>query len=106
MTKPFWKLLVATGLFLMACQKTNNLLYIRITKQKKGYGYQILKDKNKLIDQPFIPAIQGEIAFKDSLQARRTAELVLKKIEKSSIPRISVNELDSMNIDCDIPKLP
>lgn len=101
MTRPFWKVLLAVGLLSLSCQK-NNELDIRITKEKTGYGYQINKNKKTLISQPYIPAIAGEQVFKDSLQARRTADLVVKKIGKSSFPRISVDELDSMKIEYEI----
>lgn len=103
MTRPFWKLLLVLGL--ISCQKKSTELDIKITKQKTGYGYQIIKNKKTFIDQPYIPAIAGDQAFKDSLQARRTADLVIRKIGNSSFPRISVNELDSMKIEYEIQKL-
>ncbi|MCD9853874.1 DUF4907 domain-containing protein [Epilithonimonas sp. JDS] len=105
MTRPFWNLLLVLGLVLISCQKKRNELDIKITNQKTGYGYQIIKNKKTLISQPYIPAIPGEQVFKDSLQARRTADLVIKKIGKSSFPRISVDELDSMKIEYEIQKL-
>ena len=89
---------------MVACQKKSDQPEIIITKQKAGYGYQVIKDKKVFIDQPYIPAIPGEQTFKDSLQAIKTADLVLKKIKSSSIPRISVNELDSMKIEYEIQK--
>ncbi len=104
MTRPLWKLLLVVGLISISCQKSNEL-EIKITKEKTGYGYQIIKDKKTFISQPYIPAIAGEQVFKDSLQARRTADLVVQKIGKSSFPRISVDELDSMKIEYEIQKL-
>lgn len=89
---------------IISCQKKKQELEIRITKQKTGYGYQIIKNKKTFINQPYIPAIFGEQVFKDSLQARRTADLVVRKIGNSSFPRISVNELDSMKIEYEIQK--
>jgi len=104
MIKTLSKLILLSGLILMSCEKKGNQLDIKITKQKTGYGYQIIKRGKSLIDQPFIPAIQGEQPFKDSMQARKTAELVIHKIGSSSFPRISVNELDSMKIDYKVQK--
>ncbi|MFC0342741.1 MULTISPECIES: DUF4907 domain-containing protein [Epilithonimonas] len=104
MTRPFWKLLFLIGLISISCQKKDNNLDIKITKQTTGFGYQIIKNKKTFINQPYIPAIPGEQTFKDSLQARKTAELVIKKIGNSSFPRISVNELDSMKIEYEIQK--
>lgn len=105
MTRPFWKLLLVVGLISISCQKKSNELEIKITKEKTGYGYEIIKDKKTFISQPYIPAIPGDQAFKDSLQARRTADLVVQKIGKSSFPRISVDELDSMKIEYEILRL-
>lgn len=105
MTRPFWKLLLILGLISISCQKKSTELDIKITKQKTGYGYQIIKNKKPFIDQPYIPAIAGDQAFKDSLQAGRTADLVIRKIGNSSFPRISVDELDSMKIEYEIQKL-
>ncbi|MDP9956861.1 hypothetical protein J2X97_002520 [Epilithonimonas hungarica] len=104
MIKTFWKLFLSVGLLLMSCKKKNNELDVKITQQENGFGYQIIKNKKAFIDQPFIPAVQGEQPFKDSLQARRTANLVIEKIGKVSFPRISVHELDSMKIEYEIPK--
>jgi len=104
MTRLFWKLFLVVGLISVSCQKKSNRLEIRITKEKTGYGYQIIKDKKTFITQPYIPAIPGEQVFKDSAQARRTAGLVVRKIGNSSFPRISVDELDSMKIEYGIQK--
>lgn len=106
MIKPFSKWLLLSGLLVIACQKKSDQLQldIRITKQKTGYGYQIVKGKKTLINQPFIPAVQGEQSFQDSMQAHKTAALVIHKIGNSSFPRISLDELDSMKIAYEIQK--
>ncbi len=104
MTRSLWKSMLFSGICLIACQKKNNPIDIKITQQKAGYGYQIIKNKKTFIDQPYIPAIPGEQVFKDSLQAKKTASLVAQKIKNSSIPRISVDELDSMKIEYEIQK--
>ncbi|WP_034671600.1 DUF4907 domain-containing protein [Epilithonimonas caeni] len=104
MIKTFWRSFLSVGILLISCEKKNNELDVKITQQENGFGYQIIKNKKVFIDQPFIPAVQGEQSFQDSLQARRTADLVIEKIGKTSFPRISVHELDSMKIEYEIPK--
>ncbi len=100
MTRNYWKLLFCSILFLNSCQKKNNSNFdIKITRQDSGYGYQIIKNRKVVINQPYIPAIQGEQPFKDSIQARKTADLAVKKMGKLSLPRISAQELDSMKIE-------
>lgn len=64
-----------------------------------GWGYQILKNGKAIINQPFIPAIEGRIPFADSGQASRTAQLVIRKLQNNMIPpAISKQELDSMGV--------
>ncbi|WP_292010130.1 DUF4907 domain-containing protein [Chryseobacterium sp.] len=99
MIKNYWKLFFFPVLFLISCGQKNNNLDIKITKQDSGYGYQIIKNRKIVINQPYIPAINGEIPFKSSEEAQKTAELVVSKIGKYSLPRVSVHELDSMKIE-------
>ncbi|WP_051289399.1 DUF4907 domain-containing protein [Chryseobacterium daeguense] len=99
MIKNFLRLFFLLGIFLTSCEKKNNSLEIKITKQNSGYGYQILKKQKIIINQPFVPAIQGNKSFKTKTDARKTADLVVSKIDKYSLPKISIHELDSMKIE-------
>lgn len=98
MIKTGWKLFFLSGIFVISCGRKNSNFDIKITEQNSGYGYQIIKNRKVVINQPYIPAIKGEKSFKNSEQAQKTAELAMKKMEKFSLPRISVDELDSMKI--------
>lgn len=98
-TKNAVKFLFCTGILLISCKKNDSKYEIKITEQKSGFGYQVLKKHKILINQPFIPAIQGEKTFKNKEDAQQTANLVVSKIEKYSLPKISVHELDSMKIE-------
>lgn len=101
----FWLVLYLSALCIVSCSKKNHTEpKSRIIKTGSGFGYQILKKEKVFIDQPFIPAVIGEQQFKDSLQALKTANLVIKKITKKSFPRISIDELDSMKIEYEIQK--
>jgi len=83
---------------LTGCEKKTKDMEVRITAQHPGYGYQIINNNKIIINQPFIPAIQGEKTFTNEADAQKTAQLVLSKIHHYSLPGISVHELDSMNI--------
>lgn len=98
MTKNVLQLLMFSGILLIGCKKNDRKYEIKITRQSLGFGYQVLKKNKILINQPFIPAIQGEKPFKNETDARKTADLAVSKIYKYSFPRISVHELDSMKI--------
>lgn len=94
-------LLVLLGFLFTACHQKKQTV-IKVTQQTTGFGYQIIRQEKVLINQPFIPAVQGQQTFKDSLQALRTAQLVVKKIERNVFPQVSLHELDSMKIDYEI----
>ncbi len=98
MIKTMIRLLLCCGILLISCGKKSTGLEIKVTKQNSGYGYQILKKQKVIINQPFIPAIEGEKTFKNKEDAQKTADLVMNKIEKKMFPRISTHELDSMKI--------
>ncbi|MCE2713513.1 MAG: DUF4907 domain-containing protein [Cryomorphaceae bacterium] len=64
-----------------------------------GFGYQILKDGQLMIEQQQIPAIQGIRYFSSEADALKTGELALKKIKDHLFPpTISVEELDSLGV--------
>lgn len=70
-----------------------------VTENNLGYGYQILKDGKLTIDQPTIPAIQGNQSFSSKEKAQKTAEYLIEKLNKGVFPpTISVEELDSLKV--------
>lgn len=73
--------------------------YAIIQNDTAGYGYQILEDGKMIINQPTIPAIQGNHAFVSQEEVKMMAEFVKLKIEKGIMPpTVSVAEMDSMGI--------
>lgn len=84
----------------ISCKNDDNSFKIKIINHNNtAYGYQIIKDKRIVINQPYIPAVSGTQFFKDSLQAKKTANLVIKKLGKYKFPTVNTGELDSMKID-------
>jgi len=67
--------------------------------QGSGYGYAVYRHGQKVIDQPHIPVVQRLQAFATEMDARRVAGLVKRKLEEnSSLPTVSLEELDSLGI--------
>jgi hypothetical protein len=65
----------------------------------KDWGYKILKNNKAVINQPNIPAIQGNKGFSTEEKARKTGEFVLLKILNGEFPPIvSLEDLDSLDI--------
>jgi len=64
-----------------------------------GWYYQVESNKKTIIIQKSIPAINGNIAFADSLQASLIANLVIHKLESGNfLPSIKLEEIDSLHI--------
>jgi hypothetical protein len=65
-----------------------------------NYGYQIFDATGKMmINQPTIPAIQGNKGFQTEKDAQTAAEFVIQKIDKGIFPpTFSVAELDSLGL--------
>jgi hypothetical protein len=83
-----------------ACDSTprRNLHYNIITNAY-GYGYNIYANERLLVHQPSVPGICGTKGFGRKVDARKVAELVIKKISQGLMPpTISQKELDSLQI--------
>jgi hypothetical protein len=70
-----------------------------IYSDEQGWGYQILKDGKTLINQPNIPAVQGNKGFSSKENADKTGQFVLSKIYKGQFPpMVTTEELDSLDV--------
>jgi hypothetical protein len=79
----------------------NHHYTVYVIRSNQGWGYDILKGKRLIIHQPFMPAINGQIAFRKKEAAKKTGLLIVKKLQNKISPRIEVNELDSIIRDSD-----
>lgn len=92
-------------------QKTEDLMQIEVKSRYKaetifdlehGWGYQIFEGEQLKINQPNVPAVQGLHGFKSKDDALKTANLMIHKMEVGIFPpSITLNELDSLNIQID-----
>jgi hypothetical protein len=65
---------------------------------ESGWGYSIKCGEKIVIKQDIIPAIQQSVPFHSENDAKKTANLVIHKLNLKKIPAISVNELDSLQV--------
>lgn len=73
--------------------------FVVLKNDTNAWYYQVLKRNKVLIIQKNIPAITGNRAFVDSIQAAKVATLVLSKLENGDFPpSVQVSELNSLQI--------
>jgi hypothetical protein len=69
---------------------------VNLFKSENGWGYDISIGKKLFIHQPYMPTVNGQVAFAKRKSARKTADLVVKKIRNKQSPGISSGELRSI----------
>jgi hypothetical protein len=69
---------------------------VALFKSEDGWGYDILVKDKAYIHQPYMPALEGEIPFKDKRSARKTGRLVIRKIRNHELPAVTREEIKSI----------
>lgn len=72
---------------------------LKVNKGEQGWMYEIYSDSTLFIEQKYIPAIHGNIPFKNEEDARACGNLAIQKLQNKHFPAISRNELDSLGIE-------
>ena len=71
---------------------------ILVYKTNNGYGYSISYKNKLLIKQNNIPSIQRGHSFCNFKDAQKVANLVREKLYKKENPKITLQELQTLNI--------
>jgi hypothetical protein len=85
----------------VSLSKTDSSPYQLIVEETPGcgWGYKIMKDGQLSINQPTIPAVQGNRCFSSKEKAAKTAEFIINKMNNNIFPpTVSVEELDSLDV--------
>ena len=69
---------------------------VKVIKNEQGWGYDILQGKRLIIHQPYMPGISGQVAFENKNSARKTGQLVVKKIKNKKPPAVNIDKLNSI----------
>lgn len=90
--------IVLTLLYYYAPKKTINFEGKVYKIHKDRYGYVVLNNKKVFIKQEIIPTIEGNVFFSDSIQAFKTLDIVLEKLNSGKNPTLSKDDLSEINI--------
>ena len=72
----------------------NDSLQYETYPQPKGWGYKLYMRYKLLVNQPMIPALEGNQPFRNEQDARKTARLASSKIAKGEMPpTLTVTEI-------------
>ena len=69
---------------------------VSLFRSGDGWGYDILKKDKAYIHQPYMPAVEGQVPFKDKRSAKKTGRLVIKKIRNHKLPAVTKEEINSL----------
>ncbi len=74
-------------------------LRLQTFRGPSGWGYAIYAGSQRLIHQPFIPALPGNRGFATEQNARRAGQWVVGKIRRGKgPPSVTLRELDSLGV--------
>ncbi|GLU45304.1 DUF4907 domain-containing protein [Allomuricauda sp. NBRC 101325] len=69
----------------------------------QGYGYQIFYGDELVVQQEYVPAVNGMQTFATPEDAEQVADLVISKIEERTSPIVTLEELMDMDIVILVP---
>lgn len=65
-----------------------------VFRSGNGWGYDIFHGQDKIISQPVVPGIPGNIPFPDRKTARTMAETVTGKLSRGEYPGLDIREAE------------
>ena len=91
-------LICITALF---CRCQNDDIKLKVFEIEEGrWGYKIDVKGKQLIDQTFVPVVEGYKPFKTKEDALKTGKLVMRKMkEEGMFPSISLEEIEELNLE-------
>jgi hypothetical protein len=80
-------------------EKTESKFSFFTHLQPEGWGYYIMENGKRIIDQQTIPGASGNLGFETSEDAQKVAELVIRKLESGNFPpTVTEEELGKLGI--------
>jgi hypothetical protein len=92
----YFALLLVIILSAVIYARRGHFYEVDIYKSGNGWGYDIMKNNKSCIHQPYMPVLEGQVPFSNKQSARKTGQLVIKKIRHHKSPAVTREELKSI----------
>lgn len=73
--------------------ESNSVYTYEVYKVEDGYGYLIKKGEKVLIQQNFVPTLEGYQPFVLEQHATKAARLMIEKLKNKQVPALSDNDI-------------
>ena len=60
-----------------------------VFRSENGWGYEIFRGRTKIISQPIVPGIPGNMPFPDKKSAESAADAVIQKLSDGEYPGLN-----------------
>lgn len=100
-TATYWiRIILVISLSFSTCQCQKSSDYkVETFKTEIGWGYKVSQKGKTIINQPMIPAINGNRGFATGEEADQAGQLVVEKLEKGQFPpSLSLEELEKLGV--------
>lgn len=88
-------ILISAGILIMYGKKKQPQFDYQLFHTEKGWGYNILVNDSVFIHQEDVPVIAAAKGFDHEQQAKKTAMLIIKKLEQHQLPTLLSSDIDS-----------
>ena len=86
---------LAMGLYAWLRREPSPDYSVRMLSSPRGWGYEISRDGQPVIYQPYRPGVAGQQGFSSEAQAQRVGERVVNKLRHGQFPpTLEPGELD------------
>jgi hypothetical protein len=89
-------LLLVIVIFTAIFTKRGHFYELDLFKSGQGWGYDVFKNNKLYIHQPYIPAVEGQVPFQNRKSARKTGQIVVKKIRNHESPALTRDEIKAI----------
>ena len=92
----FIPLILIAGVLFYKLYIPRTIYRLNVIEFSDGWGYEIDKNDKPYIIQEYIPAIEGYHRFPSKYAAKKTGQLVVKKLKENKLPLVTEKEISEI----------